>query len=157
VGDHPGEEIAHLLRREVAIQQPVTGNGNRGRLLGHDQHRRIGLFRQAQRGAVPRPERLVAHLELREGQDAPGADDLIAAHQHGAIVQRRVGREDGGDEVGRHFRFHRDAGRDELFEADVAFDCNYGAGPGARQAIERLGDFFRDRLPVAPGKDSHET
>src|SRR2546430_1178644 len=47
-----------------------------------------------QRGAVAGAERLVGDLELGERQHAPRADDAIAAHQHGAVVQRRVRRED---------------------------------------------------------------
>src|SRR5260221_9245400 len=81
VGDDAGEEVAHLLRREVAIEQTVTRDGNRRRLLRHDQHCGVGLLREAQRGAVPGAEGLVAHLELCERQDTARADDLVAADQ----------------------------------------------------------------------------
>src|SRR5438309_12095379 len=151
-----GEKVAHLLRGEVAVQEAMAGDGDRGRLFGDDEYRRIGLLRQAQRGAVPRPERFVGDLELREWEYAARADDLIAANQDRAIVQRRVRWEGGGQQVGRDLRFHRHAGGDELLEPDVAFDGDDGAGTRARQAVERFRDLFGHRLAVAARERAHE-
>ena len=88
MGDGAGEEIAHLLRGEMPVQQSVTRDGDRGRLLRHDEHRRVGLLRQPERRTVACAERFVGDLELRERQHAPGADDLVAADQDRAVVQR---------------------------------------------------------------------
>src|SRR5213075_3057058 len=74
--DGTREQIAHLLRREMAVQQSVTGDGDRGGLFRHDQDGGVGLLRETDRGAVARPERLVGDLELRERQHAPCPDDL---------------------------------------------------------------------------------
>src|SRR2546427_5409083 len=63
------------------------------------------LFRslgQAERGPVARAERLVGDLELREREHAPRADDPVAAHQHGPVVERRVRGEDGGERSEEH-------------------------------------------------------
>src|SRR6267143_2657867 len=71
VRDGAGEQIAYLLRREVAIQQAVAGDGDRRGLFRHDQHRRIGLLRQSQRRAVAGAEGFVGDLELREAARTP--------------------------------------------------------------------------------------
>src|SRR3989442_6965622 len=84
--DGTREQIAHLLRRKVAVQQPVAGDGNRRRLLRDAEHGRIGLLRQPQRRAVARAERFVGDLELRERQHSAGADDLVAADQARAFL-----------------------------------------------------------------------
>src|SRR6266545_7838232 len=76
--DGAREEIAHLLRREVAVQEPMTRDRYRGGLFRHDEHGGIGLLRQPQRRAVAGAQRFVGDLELRERQHAPGADDLVA-------------------------------------------------------------------------------
>src|SRR5258705_13934755 len=77
--DGPGEQIADLWWGEVTVQETVTRDGNGGGLFRHDQHRRVGLLRQPQRGAVACPQRFVRHLELGQWQHAPGPDDLVAA------------------------------------------------------------------------------
>src|SRR5258708_31531527 len=94
VRDGTREQIANLRRREVAVQEPVTRDGDRRRLLRNDEHRGVGFLRQPERGAVPRAEGLVGDLELRERQYAAGADDLVAADEDGAVVQRRRRAED---------------------------------------------------------------
>src|SRR3954467_2053988 len=86
--DGTREQIADLLRREMAVQQSVTRDGDRGGFFRHDQDRGVCLFRQAERGAVARAERLVGHFELCERQHAAGSDDLIAPDENGAVVQR---------------------------------------------------------------------
>src|SRR6266404_4840391 len=85
--DGAGEEIAHLLRSEMPVQESVTRDRDRGRLFRHDEHCRVALLRQPERRAVAGAERLVGDLELGERQYAPGADDLVAANQDGAVVQ----------------------------------------------------------------------
>ena len=75
------DELAHLLRRDVAPEPSVRRDGDRRRLLGHDDDERVGLFAQAERGAVPRAERAIDERRLRERQDASRADDRVAANQ----------------------------------------------------------------------------
>src|SRR5437667_12043749 len=79
VRDGAGEQIADLLRREVAIQEAVAGDGDRRGFLRDDQHRRIGLFRQSQRRAVAGAEGFVGDFELGERQHAPRAADANPA------------------------------------------------------------------------------
>src|SRR5206468_1110262 len=67
VRDRPGQEITHLGRGEMAVQQPVARHGDRGGFFRYHEHRGIGLFGQTERRAVARAERLIGHLELREG------------------------------------------------------------------------------------------
>src|SRR2546425_12973711 len=66
VRDGTGEQIANLRRWEGAIQEPGTRDGERRGLLRDDEHPGVGFLRQPPRGAVPRAERLVGDLELRE-------------------------------------------------------------------------------------------
>src|SRR5205807_2122092 len=87
----------------------MTGHRDGRGLFGDHEHGGVGLLGQSQRGAVAGAERLVRDLELGERKHAAGADDAVAPHQHGAVVQRRVRREDGGEQVGRHLGLHRDA------------------------------------------------
>src|SRR6267154_324223 len=75
--DGAGEEIAHLLRGEMPVQESVTCDRDRGRLFRHDEHRRVTLLRQPERRAVAGAERLVGDLELGERQYAAGADELV--------------------------------------------------------------------------------
>src|SRR5438094_5537291 len=127
----------------------MTGHRDGRGLFGDHEHGGVGLLGQSQRGAVAGAERLVRDLELGERKHAAGADDAVAPHQHGAVVQRRVRREDGGEQVGRHLGLHRDAGRDELLEPDVALDGDDGPGAGTRQPVHRLGDLLGHRLALA--------
>src|ERR1051325_1289874 len=135
--DGTGEQIAHLLRREMTIQEAVARDGDRGRLFRDDQHGRVRFFREPERRAMARAQRFVGDFELRERQHAPRPDDLIAADQDRAVVQRRIRREDRRQQVRGDLGFHRYAGSDELLEPDVAFDRDDGARAGARQAVER--------------------
>src|SRR5262245_19141063 len=131
MSDGTGEQVAHLLWNEMAVQQAVARDGDGRGLFRHDQDRRIGFLRQSQRRPMARAERLVGHLELRQRQHAARADDLIAPNQYRAVVERGVWRENRGQQIGGDLRFHRHAGGDELLEADVALDRDDRAGAGA--------------------------
>src|SRR6266496_1042306 len=120
--DDAREKIAHLLRREMAIEEAVARDRNRRGLFRNDEDRRVGLLRQTERRAMPRAKRFVGNLELREREYAPRADDLVSANQDRAVMERRVRREDGGEQIGRDLCLHRHTRRDELLEPNVAFD-----------------------------------
>ena len=63
-------------------------------LLGHDDRHRVVLFGEADRGAMPRSE-LLAELRVHgQRQETGGRRHAIVLHDHGAVVQRRVGLED---------------------------------------------------------------
>src|SRR5437016_14155516 len=66
VRDGTGEQIANLRRCEVAVQEPVTRDGDRRRLLRDDEHRRGGFRRQTERGAGARAEARVGGEALAE-------------------------------------------------------------------------------------------
>ena len=72
----------------------------------------------------------------------PGADDLVAAHQHRAIVQRRIRAEDGGQQVGGHGGPHRRAGLEIFVQPHLALDGDDGAGGAPAQPLHRLGDLL---------------
>src|SRR5213596_2594521 len=86
--DGTREQIAHLLGRELAVQQSVTGDGDRRGLFRHDQDGVAGVLREADRGAVARSERFDGELELRERQHAPYIDDLVQGHDDRGGWQR---------------------------------------------------------------------
>jgi len=85
-----GDEITHLLRRHLAPEVSVRGDGDRRGLLGHDDDERVTLFAQAECGAVTRAERSIDDRRLRERQNTSGADDRVATNQNGSIMQRGV-------------------------------------------------------------------
>src|SRR6266480_5771034 len=68
--DDAGEKVTDLLGREMAIKEAMARDRNRRCLLRHDEHGRVGLFREPQGGAMARAERLVGDFELRERQHA---------------------------------------------------------------------------------------
>ena len=47
------ERGCHLLRREAALQRAAARERDDRALLRDDEHERVGLFGQSQRGAVP--------------------------------------------------------------------------------------------------------
>ena len=102
-GCHAGDDVARSCgavrprtRRpssatEICAVSSLTTITSASRLLG-----------QPERGAVPRAECAINVLRLRQRQDAPCPHDRVAADDHGAIVQRRVRREDGREQIGAH-------------------------------------------------------
>ena len=56
--------------------------------LGHDHHDRVGLFGDAQRGAVPRAEALGLDGRLGQRQQHARRQQGLAADDHGPVVER---------------------------------------------------------------------
>src|SRR2546426_2566182 len=89
-----GELAAELALVQVPLELPFVGDRDRAGLLGDHEDARVGLLRQSQRGAVPRAENRREAGGLAQGKDAAGRGDLVASDHDGAVVERRVGRED---------------------------------------------------------------
>ena len=58
------------------------------RLLRDDEHDRIRLFGEADRGAMARAEMALGQHVLGERQETAGGFDLVSAHDRRAVVQR---------------------------------------------------------------------
>ncbi len=96
------------------------------------------------RRAVPRPERTIDHRRLRQRKDARRADDRVAADDDRAIMQRRVGSEDRGEQVGRDLRLHHRPGVHVLVEGNLSLDGDDRADAFAAETLDRLGDAVAD-------------
>src|SRR5688572_9463501 len=59
-----GEQVPQLRRGEVPRQPAVARDGDRRGLLGHDDHQRVGLLGQADRGTMACSERAVLERGL---------------------------------------------------------------------------------------------
>jgi hypothetical protein len=141
-GRRPGG--ADAVEVDVAGEAAAVGEGDLRRLLADDDDERVGLLGQAERGAVPRAEALVGDGELRERQDHAGRDDGVALDEHGAVVERAVGREQADDEVGADARLDAGAGFGVFVQADVALDGDDGADLGAGQPLHGLDQLLDD-------------
>jgi hypothetical protein len=115
----------------------------RGLLADHDDEG-VGLLGQAERRAVAGAEALVRDGELGERQDDAGGDDGVALDEHGAVVERSVGREQADDEVGGDARLDAGAGLGVFIEADVALDGDDRADLGAGQPLHGLDQLLDD-------------
>ena len=94
--EHVGEHHAQTRRVEVADHLAAEHDRDRRRLLGDDDHERVGLLGDAHRGAVARAHALRQIAAQRERQDAAGLRDAAVLDDHGAVVQGRIGQEERG-------------------------------------------------------------
>ena len=95
------QQRPHLLGRERALAARPRGRARRSRVSSETTSTSASVSSESPSAARCRvPSDAVADRILGERQDAPRADDLVAPHEHGAVVQRRVGAEDRGEQVG---------------------------------------------------------
>ena len=103
-------------------------------LLGDHDDERVGLLGDAEGRPVAGPEALGVDRRLGERQQRAGREDRVAADDDGAVVERRPGREDRAQEVGRQVAVDHDAGLGDLLEPGLALDDDERAVAVGRQA-----------------------
>ena len=103
----------------------------------------VGLFGDADTGAVAQPETAVEILARGERKDACCGGHAVVLYDDTAIVQHRLGVKDGQDKfLGKH-GVHVDAGRGKLADADVALEGDERAelAPGqVENGVDQLVD-----------------
>ena len=77
-----------------------------------------------------------------EGQDHPGGHHPVLLHQHGAVVERGISREEIQEQVHRKARIEMDAGIEEILRPQVAAHIQHHQRPtpGLGQPPGRLGE-----------------
>ena len=113
-------------------------------LLGDDDHDRVGLLGDAERGTVARPEALGLDRRLGQRQERPGRHDPVVADDHRPVVERRFRREDRAQQVGRDVAVDHHAGLGDLLEAGLALEHDQGALAVRRQLGRGARDLGRD-------------
>ena len=89
------EAAAQPLLVEVAHDPAALDEADAPGLLADHDRDRVGLLGDAQRGAVARAEALaVTRWSRTAAAPTPAATMPVVADDHGAVVERRVGRED---------------------------------------------------------------
>ncbi len=79
----------------MANHASVMGDRNGARFLRDDHCDSIALFADTQRGTVSCAQVTVRQSAVGKGQDHGGSNNFILTDDHGTIVQRRVGIENG--------------------------------------------------------------
>ena len=118
------------------------------RLLGHDDRDGVVLLGEPERGAMSGAQ-LAAHARVdRQRQEAGRRRDAVALDDHGAVVQRRAGLEDAGQQVVGHGRIERNATLDVVAQANLPLDDDDRADAARGQRGGRHHQLL-DRLIVA--------
>jgi hypothetical protein len=101
---------------------------------------------------------------LGQRQERSGRDDPTVADDHRAIVERRAGREDRAEQVGRDVAVDHHAGLGDLLETGLALEDDEGAladggqlGRRARDLGRHMGDRTRLRGRQEPSERTDPT
>src|SRR6185312_9685987 len=89
-------------------------------------------------------------------KNAPGANDHVAANDHGPIMQRRVRGEDRCQQVGRHFRLHLRSRREIIALRNLPLERDDATDARAAQALHRARDLLGDLAHVHALEDARE-
>src|SRR6267378_992764 len=96
---------------------------------------------------MARAEALLDDAFLRQREQTPGGEDLVAPYNHRAVVQRRVRVEDRLQELGRDLAIDADPGGRVVLETNIALEGDQRAGTPGAQPLGRP-DRLRDGLAV---------
>ena len=118
-------------------------------LLRHDDHDAsvCSVMPSAARWRVP--NRSVWTVISASGSRAPAARIDLVADDHRAVVERRLGREDRPEQVGRDVGVDHHAGLGDLLEAGVALEHDQRAVAVGREQRGGVGDLVGDVLDGA--------
>src|ERR1700730_7810226 len=83
-----GQHLPQPVGVQVAQQLSLVRHGDLAELLAEDQDDGVGLHREAEPGAVAGSHPLADGPLLRQRQDAPCGQDLVASDDDGTVVER---------------------------------------------------------------------
>ena len=120
--------FAQLFHREVALDLPAHRQADGSGFLGNDHGNRVGLFGHADAGTMPGAQLRREHRIHGERQKTGCRRNPVFLHDHGAIMQRRAGAENRGQQVVGKMRIQGDAALNVGAQPDFPLDHNQGAG-----------------------------
>ena len=88
LGEQAHQHVVERRLVEAPVDLAVMGDADQSGLFAHDQHHRVALHGQAERGAVSRAHATNTGQRLGERQHAARRDDPAFANDHRAVVER---------------------------------------------------------------------
>jgi len=142
------ESLSEPIDIEVALDAPRVTNGNLPALFGNNQGDGVGFLRKTEPGTMPQPDRPIQIVALRQGKDASGCYNPIAAQNHPTVMKDGLGMEDGQHKFLGEFgiQFHA-AFRDGL-QANIPLEGYECPESLAGEVKHRVGDFLDLLAPL---------
>jgi len=140
-GDQLGTEFVGGKR---TAQFAGNGEGDDPGFFGEDHDDRVGFVAEAERRAMPQAKVALESFGLGEGKDGCGDGNAVLDDDDAAVVERGLGKEDGGEEVVADFGVENGAGFAGWFVGDFALESDEGTVAILLHLFERANDDFDD-------------
>ena len=111
----------------ATLEHPPGGGGDGARLLGDDDHHRVGVLAHAQGGPVAGAQLGADVLVAGKGQDAAGGVNLALPDNHPPIVDGLLVEKDIGDKLGGGRGLDNGTGGHNLAQLGLALKDNQRA------------------------------
>ena len=139
---------------EVAPDPGPLDEADLAGLLGDDDHDRVGLLGDPERGPVAGPVALRLDRRLGQRQEGAGGEDRLATDDDRAVVERRPRREQRLEQLGGQVAVDHHAGLGDLLEAGLPLETMSAPAAGGGQSRRRPGDRAGDAVgrPLVGGR-----
>src|ERR1700691_4259202 len=122
------QAMAQLFDGEVPFNFPADGHADAAGFFGNDYGNGVGFLGDTNTGAVPSSELRGQHGIHGQRQEAGGGGDAVPLNDDGAIVQRRTGAENGGQQVVGKMGIQWYSALDIGAQTDLTLDHHQRAG-----------------------------
>ena len=139
-----GKRTGELLLVEVTDDAGPLDEADLAGLLGNDDRERVGLLGDAKGGLMAGAEALERNGRFDGRQQRPGRQDSVTSNHDRSVMQRRPGREDRHEQIGRYVGVEHDAVLGYLLKPRFSLEHDESSVALARHSSGSAGNFSGD-------------